>query len=94
MSETDVPVVRQEVFDLVHAERIRQAEQWDRNHEWGWGDCSSPAVETSTKLAVLVEEVGEVARAYLEVADPAELRRELVQVAAVAVAILEGELVA
>jgi NTP pyrophosphatase (non-canonical NTP hydrolase) len=41
------------------------------------------------KVAVLTEECGEVARAALD-CDPDALREELVQVAAVAYAILEG----
>jgi NTP pyrophosphatase (non-canonical NTP hydrolase) len=46
-------------------------------------------VDLAVKLAVLGEEVGEVSRAFLE-KDAAGLRAELVQVAAVCIAILEG----
>jgi hypothetical protein len=42
------------------------------------------------KLAVLGEEYGEVCQAALDW-DPDQMRAELVQLAAVAVAILEGE---
>lgn len=70
---------------LVDAERDRQRALWGRDHEWGKGDCSSPAVDEGVKLAVLAEELGEVARALLE-GDRPGLARELVQVAAVAVA--------
>jgi hypothetical protein len=42
------------------------------------------------KVAVLAEECGEVARAALD-GKPEQMRAELIQVAAVAVAILEGE---
>ena len=53
--------------------------------------CAHPRVTGDRKLAVLVEEVGEVAAALHEfTGDPADLRAELVQVAAVAVAWLES----
>lgn len=76
-------------YDEIRAERARQRAKWGAVHAWGSGDCSSPDVAEPVKLAVLTEEVGEVARAMLD-GRPAELRRELVQVAAVAVAWLEG----
>jgi len=79
--------------EQIHAaildERERQADKWTRHHLHGWGDCSSPAVDTAVKVAVLSEECGEVARAFLD-RDVDGMRRELVQVAAVAWAILEG----
>lgn len=78
-----------QVFDLVKSERARQAAQWGGPHAWGAGDCSSRQVSRSTKLAVLMEEVGEAAKAHLEI-DPDGWLRELVQVAAVAFALLEG----
>lgn len=80
---------RRDVFDLIDAERARQAALWGRDHAWGRGDCSSRSVDETVKAAVLAEECGEVARAVLE-RDAAALRTELVQVAAVAVAWLEG----
>jgi hypothetical protein len=73
----------------VERERERQEQMWAGKHHHGTGDCSSPGVELATKVAVLTEEVGEVARAYLD-NDITQLRTELVQVAAVAVAIIEG----
>jgi hypothetical protein len=73
----------------VERERERQQAKWSGPHDHGSGDCSSPNVEMAVKVAVLTEEVGEVARAYLE-NDVNQLRTELVQVAAVAVAIIEG----
>jgi NTP pyrophosphatase (non-canonical NTP hydrolase) len=79
---------RAAIFDLISLERDRQHEIWKHSHDWGRGDCSSPYVAVTTKAAVLAEECGEVARAVLE-HDEAALRRELVQVAAVAVAWLE-----
>ena len=77
---------RLEIFELIHEERRRQATLWDKSHGWGWGDCSHPIGEP-VKLAVLLEEVGEVALNVLEKESP---RDELVQVAAVTVAWLEG----
>jgi hypothetical protein len=73
----------------ITAERGRQRELWQHDHGWGRGDCSSPFVPEPVKVAVLTEECGEVARAVLARSEP-DLRRELVQVAAVAVAWLEG----
>jgi len=81
--------VRTEVYALIDAERVRQRVKWDAPHRWGQGDCSSPNVDVRTKLLVLTEECGEVARAVLD-EDQEALRTELVQVAAVAVAWLEG----
>ena len=69
------------------AERERQADKWRGQHPWGTGDCSSQAVTPIVKAVVLSEECGEVSRAILDKNDPLE---ELVQVAAVAVAWLEG----
>jgi NTP pyrophosphatase (non-canonical NTP hydrolase) len=67
-----------EVLDLVKAERIHQDDKW------------GPSVLRPTPgLVVLVEEVGEVANAMLE-SDSPELVKELIQVAAVAVAMVEG----
>lgn len=77
------------ISGAIDTERAYQASTWDRAHTWGWGDCSSPDVAEPVKLAVLTEELGEVARAMLD-GDRDDLRRELVQVAAVAVAWLEG----
>lgn len=82
-------MIRSHVFADIDAERERQEAQWSGPHGWGEGDCSSPGVPETVKFAVLGEEVGEVARALLE-KDAAGLRVELVQVAAVAVAWLEG----
>jgi len=82
-------VTRDEVFAAITAERGRQAVKWDRAHAHGWGDCSSRAVPGSVKVAVLAEECGEVARAVLD-GQSRHLAAELVQVAAVCVAWLEG----
>lgn len=80
---------RADVYALIDAERTRQAVKWGGVHRWGMGDCYSPLVDQTVKAAVLAEECGEVARAVLDV-DAINLRDELVQVAAVAVAWLEG----
>lgn len=77
------------IYSLISAERTRQKEKWGGAHSWGYGDCSSASVADTTKLAVLVEEVGEVGRALLE-GDRQAMFEELVQVAAVSVAWLEG----
>jgi NTP pyrophosphatase (non-canonical NTP hydrolase) len=79
---------RELIFAAITAERERQAQQWGGEHEWGTGDCSSGLVSAAVKAAVLAEECGEVARAALD--GTADLKDELVQVAAVAVAWLEG----
>ena len=80
---------RDEVFDAIDAERVRQGEKWSHWHRWGYGDCSQQGLLLPVKVAVLTEEVGEVARAVLD-GDKDQLRAELVQVAAVAVAWLES----
>lgn len=81
---------RADIYAAIDDERDAQARKWDRPHPWGHGDCSSPAVHYTVKVAVLAEEVGEVARAVLDVERTDRLRTELVQVAAVAVAWLEA----
>jgi hypothetical protein len=77
------------VYDDIDEERWRQASKWNQAHEWGVGDCSSNGVALTTKVAVLTEEIGEVARAVLDKSPHAHLRSELIQVAAVSVAIIE-----
>lgn len=77
------------IVALIDAERQQQRIKWGQPHAWGRGDCSSPDVEPIVKAGVLAEECGEVARAVLD-GDTANLRHELVQVAAVAVAWLEA----
>ena len=83
-------MTRDAVFAAIDMERDRQSEKWAEPHDWGQGDCSSVIVHPITKVAVLVEEVGEVARAVLDKDDDDALRVELIQVAAVAVAWLES----
>ena len=80
---------RADIYAAIDAERLVQSAAWGGPHKWGEGDCSSTHVDLTVKAAVLAEECGEVARAVLD-ADFGNLRDELVQVAAVAVAWLES----
>jgi len=82
-------MTRDHIFRAIRAERKRQRAQWNKTHRFGFGDCSSLRVSNATKSAVLAEESGEVCRAVLE-GDTTQLQKELVQVAAVAVAWLEA----
>jgi len=72
----DSPVLRV-IMDVAN-ERVRQDEKW--------GPSEARPVP---RLAVLVEEVGEVADAMLS-RDRNNIRTELIQVAAVALAMVEG----
>ncbi len=82
-------MTRDEALTAVSTERDRQAALWAGPHDHGHGDCSAPTVPLMVKIAVLAEECGEVARAALD-GKPGQMRTELIQVAAVAVAMLEG----
>jgi hypothetical protein len=81
-------MTRDDIWAVILEERARQAAKWDGEHAWGIGDCSSDHVSPAVKAAVLAEECGEVARAALD--GTMDLKDELVQVAAVAVAWLES----
>ena len=83
-------MTRDEALSLIVTERERQFGLWNRQHEWGEGDCSSVFVQPIVKVAVLTEECGEVARAVLDMSSPDALREELAQVAAVALAWMES----
>jgi hypothetical protein len=88
-------VTREEILTALDDERRRQAVQWNRTHDWGSGDCSSPDVPMIVKAAVLGEEAGEVLQAVLDAGpDRARIdqhvRRETVQTLAVAYAILQA----
>lgn len=77
----------------VYTERVRQ-EQLRESGKFPW-TCANKTPSHGDKLAVLLEEVGEVARAIVEtfgVADArnVSLRHELIHVAAVAVAWAES----
>ncbi len=82
-------MTREDALAAVCAERDRQAALWAAPHAHGQGDCSSPDVPLMVKVAVLGEEFGEVARAALD-GKPDQMQTELIQVAAVAIGILEG----
>lgn len=75
-TENNGVTAREQIFDSITAERARQ----DRKH---------PEFQPEFRMAVLSEETGEVGRA-LQNKDAANLREELVQVAAVAVRWLEA----
>lgn len=72
-------------YALIAAERERQEELYADGILPAI--CSQPECPNELRLAALVEEVGEVGKAILEDGD---VESELVQVAAVAVAWLEG----
>lgn len=80
------------IFQQIVRERSRQEALMEKGR-FAW-TCSDPEISNELRLGVLCEEVGEVARAVLGccgvVADGGDLERELVQVAAVAVAWLEA----
>jgi hypothetical protein len=87
-----------DVFALVARERARQRDLY-RTGRISF-DCGSPIPDLNRKLRVLVEEVGEVAQDIDRLEDSRDARgrkfiledleKELVQVAAVAVAWLES----
>lgn len=76
-------MTRTQALELVSRERDRQNKLWVREDgKWDEPD--------TLKLTVLVEEVGEVARAVLQTdGDDENLRDELVQVAGVCISWLE-----
>lgn len=74
---------REKILAAINRERERQDKKWGKTN----------AEHPSVMIAVLVEEVGEVARAWLEggfKSDDGNYYDELIQVAAVAVAMAEG----
>lgn len=73
----------QKALEAVRAERFHQNVKWGRIP-------GSWTIPTGGKLAVLGEEVGEVSRALLEREPMKDLKKELTQVAAVAVAWIEA----
>lgn len=77
-------------IDDVITERVRQINKWGGPESDG---IENPSCPNPVRLRVLVEEVGEVAEAMGRPEDGNgrhDLRSELVQVAAVAVAWIEG----
>jgi NTP pyrophosphatase (non-canonical NTP hydrolase) len=82
------PTIR--ALDLVWEERRRQRDRWGGRSGDG---VENPTMPDPVRLRVLVEEVGEVAEAMGRPEDgngTRDLRTELVQVAAVAVAWIEA----
>ena len=71
------------IYVAIDAERVRQ----DEKH--GGRSIASPSVDMETAYLILAEEVGEIARNLLDGGSLAQLREELVQVAACAVGWLE-----
>lgn len=67
------------ILDLIEKELVRQDLKWGKNR----------ILDDRTWIAVLLEEVGEVARASLG-HDKVNLKEELVQVAAVCVSFLHS----
>ena len=85
---------REGIFELINQERLRQITLWGTEKELIdsiRGNYGEEAWDfyLHQKAVVMTEEVGEVARAILE-ADSEHLKTELVQVAAVCVAMIEG----
>lgn len=82
------------VLDDVRAER--RSQEFHREQGKFKYTCADLGIDDLERLAVLTEEVGEVARAVLEHMElvndlgDTDLRKELVQVAAVAVAWIEA----
>lgn len=77
---------RSHYIDMIDQERERQ------DVKWGWTDSDRsilPGDDPHAKVSVLLEEVGEVAKALLEDDQPG-LDEELIQVAAVCLAWLES----
>ena len=84
------------VFEQIVLERLRQEDLF-RQGKFNY-TCASPVADPSRKLAILTEEVGEVAKEVLHLDSKhhnqkqvrANLRAELIQVAAVAVGWLQS----
>lgn len=82
-------VIHDQVLALVSEERVRQAALRAAGKFPYTPDC--PEVPPLLNLAMLIEEVGEVARELQAGSVSADrLREELIQVAAIAVAWVEG----
>lgn len=95
MSDEDDIETMGRVLEEVSLERRRQERKGMEHRARGqghWRSCADPLLPTERKLAILGEEYGEVAKALNEewVGQPANLREELIHVAAVAVAWAES----
>lgn len=77
-----------EIVSLVYRERLRQ-DELKLSGKFPY-TAADNALTYGQKLAILVEEVGEVARGMNETVVASELKAELIQVAAVAVAWAES----
>jgi len=88
------PWPRSEIYDLIETERLRQ-NQLKADGRFRF-TCADKVLPNERKLAIIGEEFGEVCRALIEqqgLANDlhhAELKKELIHVAAVAVAWLES----
>jgi NTP pyrophosphatase (non-canonical NTP hydrolase) len=69
----------EDIIDAIKLERIRQDNKWGTPRD----------LPDRTWLTILVEEVGEIAKATLE-HDETNLREEIIQVAAVCISWLEN----
>lgn len=83
---------RETVFTDIRAERARQDNLCENplNRLKGWRKFSEEDSSDLYKLAILMEEVGEIGTEILNGAKNKEMEEELVQVAAVAVAWVEA----
>lgn len=75
-------MISNKIINLIQIERERQDNRW--------GTPQERRLPIGYWLAILIEEVGEVAKEIVEAGPRELLKRELVQVAAVAIAILEA----
>lgn len=87
-------MTRADIFEAITVERLKQ-NAYKRAGKFMF-TCADPEIGYMTACAVLMEEVGEAARAAMatlglskEPPERADLRKELIQVAAVTVAWLE-----
>ena len=78
---------RAHVYKRIESEREFQIAKWGGLKA---GNVEHPDTNPHWKLAVLMEEVGEVSKALIDGEPMARVRSELIQVAAVAVAWLES----
>lgn len=74
-------MIRSDILAAINREREYQINRWDEAHD--------PNPADKPWLAILMEEVGEVAQETLDGGTKAGLRQELIQVAAVCVKWLE-----
>lgn len=68
-----------------------QRENLHAFHKHGAGWMGNPDANRSLRLSILVEEIGEVAKALNELSSPDELIKELIQVATMAACWIDVE---